>query len=145
MAMAKIDGFPLYEEDAIRATPHLKAGTVPCVKCRKSDDVHGMIEAYSSDRIDPQYFCIGCWANRGAKPNAAPAFVPPVPVDPRTAFSASSHKTLALARERAAKVASFLGVVPEISPLDPNAPGPFFVCPDSPLVPGFKAAVNPHI
>ncbi len=115
---------------------------VPCGTCPELSAPSNMIEAFSPN--GSMLVCLRCWNGRGSKP-AAPVREVPRPVDPRSAFSCSRHKTIADAQERARKVAAYLGVIPEILPLDQNAAtNGFTVVPDSPLVPGNRAdAKNP--
>jgi hypothetical protein len=107
-----------------------------CAMCGKQEDSRAMIEAYRSDRIDPDQVCVSCWSKRGEKP-VQPR--PEVPADPHplASLAASAHKTQADAMARADKVAYHLGKRPEIHPLEPDAPA-YWVVGDSPLVPGFK-------
>jgi hypothetical protein len=127
-----------------------KPKTTACARCGVSDTSANMIEAtrFDADGAQKDIVCGPCWWNPGGAKAPAPARVVPapraLPADPRAVFAATSHKTLEAAQARAAKVAHVLGVLPDITPADPSAPGPFFVCPDSPLVDGFKAAKNPY-
>lgn len=140
MATAKIDGFPLYEDSApVRAG---RSGDATCALCGKQEDSRAMIEAYRSDRIDPDQVCVSCWGKRGEKPAAAPSYIPPVAPHPLACLAASAHKTHSDAMARADKVAYHLGRRPEITPREPGA-DTYFVVGDSPLVPGFKPAENP--
>jgi hypothetical protein len=112
-----------------------------CIFCGVAGDVMGTVRR-AGESVDRPAHTI-CFQGRN-NPPAKPERETPRQVDPRSGFSASQHKTRDAARDRAAKVAAYLGVVPENLPRDPNAEGPFMVCPDSPLVPGFKAAPNPY-
>jgi len=126
-------------------SPSRPAFGVPCSQCGKPQAPNNMITVFGTKRGEPieSDWCLPCWSRRGSKP-AAPVAEPPRPVDPLSHFGATSHKTYAEALERHHKVARYLGILPEIFPCDMSLPGPFVVCPDSELVPGFKAAKNPY-
>lgn len=108
---------------------------VACAMCGLRAPAHSMIEAFRADRLDPDFLHPACWHNRG--PKRPPAPVRPVSRDVKADHGASSHKTVAEAVARAAKVRLYLGIETNIEPRDSNEPGPFTVFPDSPLVPGF--------
>jgi hypothetical protein len=126
----------------------IKPKVTTCSECGKADDPTNMIQTVQMvpGQKDPVHgvSCQVCWHSRGRVEPQEPVREAPRPKDPRSAFAATSHKTIEQAIERAAKVAHVIGVLPEITPRDPKSAGPFFVAPDSPLVEGYKAAKNPY-
>ncbi len=123
-----------------------RTNATPCSRCGKPDHPANMIEAtrISADGPEASIVCGPCFWNPPGSRTQVPAYVPPPKAkDRRAAFAATSHKTVEDAQARVAKVASVLGIIPEILPRE-LGPGPYFVVPDSPLVAGFKPARNPY-
>ena len=92
-----------------------KEPSVPCVNCEKLDVTGNMISVRSGAG-DPDWWCLTCWNARNRDPNAKPYVPPATPVDSRSAFGATAHKTFEAASERRAKVALHLGVIPDVFP-----------------------------
>jgi hypothetical protein len=124
---------------------------VPCMRCgNRVDPVSGVTVWHSkasaipadvrkSDSDLTEFVCLTCYWAAGRKP--VPAAPAPKPLPPITDnFARTVWPTLAEAEQRRNVVMHYLGVQPQITPSDPSMPGPFTVCPDSPLCPGFDKA-----
>ena len=123
-------------------TLNAQAAQNQCCKCGKPFEPNSMIhETRGGKNPVERDWCISCWSRQADKP-AAPQPAAQKPWSPEDAFGLTTWKTYAEAAERHQKVALYLGVLPEISPRDPAAGGPFTVRPDSPLVPGFPKAAK---
>ena len=123
-----------------------------CSKCGKRDHPSAFVEVFASgrrwgDMTGPisELECLTCWHSRGQAP-AVSAPEAPKPRHPKACLAASQHKTYADACARADRVAYVLAQRPEVTPADPNAPGPFWCIGDSELVsPKVKLVTNPLI